>query len=75
VPAIAILLIVADFLYFLALDYPDSLISVVSALRRGSVIIAFTMGALFFHERNLWRKGIFMAGIFVGILILLFGKG
>jgi transporter family protein len=75
VPAIAILLIVADFLYFLALDYPDSLISVVSALRRGSVIIAFTFGALFFHERNLWRKGIFMAGILVGILILLFGKG
>ncbi len=71
IPAIAILLIFADFLYFAALNDPNSLIAVVSTIRRGSVIVTFILGAWLFKERNLARKAIFLAGILAGLVILL----
>lgn len=71
IPAIAILLILADFLYFAALNDPNSLIAVVSTIRRGSVIVTFILGAWLFKERNLTRKAIFLTGILAGLVILL----
>ncbi|SMO32762.1 transporter family protein [Saccharicrinis carchari] len=71
IPAVAILLIFADFLYFAALNDPSSLIAIVSTIRRGSVIVAFILGAWLFKERNLTRKAIFLAGILAGLVILL----
>ena len=71
IPLIGVFLIVADFLYFYALDFEDALISVVSMLRRGSVI-TFLVGALVFKEKNLKRKAIYLAGILVGLTILMF---
>lgn len=71
IPAIAILLIFADFLYFAALNDLNSLIAVVSTIRRGSVIVTFILGAWLFKERNLTRKAIFLAGILAGLVILL----
>src|SRR5690554_7605681 len=41
IPMIGLFLVVADFLYFYALDFEDSLISVVSIVRRSSVIVSF----------------------------------
>ncbi|HBL76841.1 MAG: permease [Bacteroidetes bacterium GWF2_42_66] len=74
IPAIAIFLLMADFAYFYALSYGDSMISIVSALRRGGVVITFVMGALLFSEGNLRRKGIYLAGILAGILIITLGS-
>lgn len=71
IPAVAILLIVADFLYFAALNDPDSLIAIVATVRRGSVIVAFTFGAWIFKERNIVRKAILLAGILAGLVILM----
>ncbi len=71
IPIIGLFLIVADFFYFAALNHPDSLIAVVSTIRRGSVIITFLLGAWLFKEKNLWRKGIFLVGILSGLAILL----
>lgn len=71
IPAIAILLIFADFLYFAALNDPNSLIAVVSTIRRGSVIVTFILGAWLFKERNLLRKGVLLIGILAGLVILL----
>lgn len=73
IPLIGIALVIADFLYFYALDYPDSLISIVSVVRRGSVIVSFFFGALVFKEKNIGRKVILLAGILTGILILFLG--
>lgn len=73
IPLIGVFLIVADFLYFYALDFEDALISVVSMLRRGSVIITFLVGALVFKEKNLKWKAIYLAGILVGLTILMLG--
>jgi len=73
IPLIGIFLVVADFLYFYALTYPDSLISVISSLRRGGVVISFTVGALVFREKNLRKKGLYLAGILIGILLISLG--
>ena len=74
IPAIGLFLVLADFTYFYALSYPDSMISVISALRRGGVLVAFVTGALLFHENNIRRKGIYLLGILAGILMISLGS-
>ncbi len=74
IPMIGIVLLITDFLYFFALSHPESLVSVVSSIRRGSVVIAFIMGALLFKEKRIREKGIYLAGILSGIAMLLFGS-
>ncbi len=73
IPAIGIVLSLADFLYFYALSNPNSLIGIVALIRRGSVIIAFSLGAILFKEGNLRRKAVALAGIMVGIILLVIG--
>lgn len=74
IPLIGITLVIADFLYFYSLSFEGSMISMISALRRGSVIITFTLGALLFREQNLKRKALFLAGILAGILLITLGS-
>ena len=73
IPLIGFFLIVADFFYFYALHIPESMISIVSALRRGSVVIAFIFGAYLFKEKNIKTKAWYLLGILVGIGLLIFG--
>ena len=75
VPAIGVFLVLADFLYFYSLSYEDSMISIVSALRRGGVVVAFATGALLFREYNIRRKGYYLAGIMAGILLITLASG
>ena len=75
IPAIGISLVFADFFYFYALSIEGSMISIIAALRRSSVVIAFTLGALIFKEGNLKRKGIFLVGILAGILMITLSSG
>ena len=49
IPLISIFISAADFAYLTALNQPDSMISVVSLVRRGSVIVSFICGVLIFH--------------------------
>ncbi len=74
IPLIGVFLVLADFLYFNALTYEDSLISIISSLRRGGVVISFIVGALVFHEKNLRKKGLYLAGILIGILLISLGS-
>ena len=74
IPFIGILLILADFVYFYALSYPDALLTLVSALRRCSVVVAFSLGAFIFKERNLKQKALLLVGLLVGILVILLAK-
>jgi len=74
IPAIGLFLLLADFAYFYALSFPDSMVSIVSALRRGGVLISFTIGALLFKERNIRTKGIYLIGILIGILLISLGS-
>ena len=70
IPFVGILLAAADWLYFRGLAIPDVPISVGSLLRRFSVVITFVLGAKFFHETNLRRKGLALAAILVGVVLL-----
>jgi len=70
IPMIGILLILADFSYFYSLRQENSMVSMVSAIRRSSVIISFTAGGIIFQDLNKRKKAIPLGGIIIGILIL-----
>lgn len=74
IPAIGVFLLLADFAYFYALSYEDSMISIISALRRGGVLIAFITGAFLFCEHNIRQKGLYLLGILAGILLISLGS-
>ncbi|MCO8123870.1 DMT family transporter [Stieleria sp. TO1_6] len=64
------LLIVADLFYFDALSDPDAMISIVSVLRRCSVVIALGFGAKALSEANFRAKAACVAVILVGVVLL-----
>ena len=70
IPLVGILLAGADWLYFKGVAHPGSPISAASLMRRLSVVLTFLLGARFFHETNLVRKGIALAAIVVGVSLL-----
>ncbi|MBO5806356.1 MAG: DMT family transporter [Tidjanibacter sp.] len=71
---ISIFLSVADFCYFNALAQEGALLAVISLIRRGSVIVSFTLGAIFFKERNLKSKTLALCILLVGLYFLLHGS-
>ena len=71
---VSVFLSAADFLYFWALSYDDSMISVVSMIRRSSVIVSFAGGALFFREKNLAGKAVDLALVLLGMVFLYVGS-
>lgn len=74
IPLISLFLSAADFVYFYALAQPEALISVVSMIRRGSVIVSFTFGALVFHEKNPWSKALDLAFVILSMVFLWLGS-
>lgn len=70
---ISVFLSAADFVYFYALSYEDSMISIVSMVRRSSVIVSFVFGALFFREKNLKSKAIDLILVLIGMIFLYLG--
>lgn len=70
---ISVFLVASDFIYLLALTDPDSLISVVSTVRRGGCIIPFAYGALFLGDKNIRVKSVCLAGVLLGMIFLLIG--
>lgn len=69
----ALLLTVADFLYFFALSDPDALLSVVSTIRRSGVVVTFVAGILLFKERQIGVKAAILAVVLAGVVALYFG--
>lgn len=70
---ISVFLVISDNVYMLALRDPDSMIAVVSTIRRGGAVIGFAYGLLFLHESNPWRKVLCMIGICAGLICLAIG--
>ena len=73
IPLISIFICLADFAYYTSLHDADSMISVVSLVRRSSVIISFICGALIFKERNLRAKALDLALILLGMIFIWIG--
>lgn len=73
IPFISLFLCIADWVYFYALTNPDSMISIVSMIRRSNVLVTFAAGALFFHEKNLKSKVVDLVLVFIGMVFLYLG--
>ena len=74
IPLISFFLVLADFAYFYALHQPDAMVSVVSMVRRSSVVVSFLCGAVLFREHNLRSKAFDLAFILVGMFFLWLGS-
>ncbi len=74
IPLISIFLTAADFVYFQALSLDGALVSVVSMVRRGSVVVSFAVGAFLFRERNLRSKVVDLALVLIGMIFLFLGS-
>ena len=71
---ISVFLSAADFVYLYALSLPGAMISVVSMIRRGSVIVSFLFAAIVFREKNLRSKAIDLALVLLGMVFLYLGS-
>jgi transporter family protein len=71
---ISLFLSIADFCYFNALAQEGALLAVISLIRRGSVIVSFSLGAIFFKERNIRSKAFALCVLLVGLYFLLHGS-
>lgn len=70
---ISVFLVISDNVYMLALQDPDSMIAVVSTIRRGGTVIGFAYGLIFLKEPDPWKKLLAMCGILAGLVCLAIG--
>ncbi|MFA5045738.1 MAG: DMT family transporter [Paludibacter sp.] len=71
---ISLFLVTADFVYFYALTLPDSMISIVSTIRRSGVIVPFFYGAIVMHDKNIKLKIYDLIGVLIGMYLLYLGS-
>lgn len=71
---ISLFLTAADLAYFYSLSLPGSMISVVSMIRRGSVLIPFAYGVIVLHERHVRAKLIDLCILLVSLVLLVAGS-
>lgn len=69
-PLTGILLAFSDACYFTAIADPDAKISVLSLVRRSSLVLTFFAGGALFRERDMRRKAFALAAILLGVVIL-----
>ena len=70
--AVGVLLQAADYFYFKALQDPDALIMLLSAIKRSQIIIAVVIGGLVFKEKNKRQKLVPLIGIMIGVGLILY---
>ena len=73
IPLISLFICIGDFAYFTSLSEADSMISVVSLVRRSSVIISFICGVVIFKERNIKAKLFDLVLILLGMAFIWMG--
>ena len=71
---ISLFLVISDNVYMLALRDPDSLIAVVSTIRRGGAVIGFAYGLIWLKEKDPVHKILCMIGIGAGLICLALGS-
>lgn len=74
IPLISVFISCADFCYYQALSRPDAMISVISMVRRSSVVVSFACGAILFGERNLRAKVVDLLLILAGMIMIYIGS-
>lgn len=71
---ISVCLTLADFVYFTSLSQGAAMVSIVSMIRRSSVVVSFLCGALIFKEKNLRSKLLDLLLVIVSLLFLFYGS-
>ena len=71
---VSVFLTIADFVYFYALSLDGAMVSIVSMVRRSSVVVSFLLGAWIFRERNLRSKAVDLALVLLGMVFLWLGN-
>lgn len=71
---ISLFICMADFAYFFSLSHDGAMISMVSMIRRGSVVVSFLFGAMIFREKNLKAKAFDMFLVLLGMLCIWIGS-
>lgn len=74
IPCIAVFLTTADIAYFYALSQPDSMISIVSMIRRGSVLVSFFYGVFALHEKHILAKLVDLGILAASLALLIAGS-
>ena len=71
---ISVFITVADALYFFAVNEPDAMLSIISMIRRCSVLITFLGGVLILKEGHVRDKALDMVLMMAGVALLLWGS-
>lgn len=71
---IAVLITAADMLYFFSLKEDGSMLSVISLIRRSSVIVTFALGAALFKEKRIAQKAGVLVLMLAGVALLMAGS-
>lgn len=74
IPAVGVLLQMADYFYFKALQDPGALIMLLSAIKRSQILIAVVLGGLLFKEKNKRKKLVPLFGILIGVFLILYSN-
>jgi transporter family protein len=69
---VGVLLVAADSAYLSALSHPEARLAVISAIRRANVLVSFAGGAWLFREHVTVSRLLPLAGILLGLVLLLF---
>ena len=70
---IPLFLVLSDYLYFNSLSIDGSMVSVVSMIRRSSVLISFIFAVIFLGERNVKSKLVDLLLMIIGLILIYFG--
>src|SRR5574344_676798 len=73
IPMVSVCLTGGDMSYMYALTYGGAMISIVSMIRRSSVLVSFIFGAIYFKEKNLKGKALDLLLVLVSLAFLLVG--
>lgn len=71
---ISLFICMADFAYFFSLSHDGAMISIVSMIRRSSVVVSFLFGAMIFREKNLRAKAFDMLLVLLSMLCIWIGS-
>ena len=70
----ALVITASDALYFYSLSGEGALLSVITLVRRASVIVTFVLGALLFKEHRIRDKAAVLAILLAGLVLLVLGS-
>jgi len=73
IPAVGLLLVGSDILYFMALHRPGAMISILSPIRRSNAVIAFLVGGAIYRDQNRLAKTAALALVVAGVVLLCIG--